>query len=495
MTILIKSGNIIDGAGRPKFRADLLIKDDKIAAIGIFPNKTADLTIDALGLNVVPGFIDVNTDSDHYLTLFTNPLQEDFLLQGVTTIIGGQCGSSLAPLFYGSLKSIRTWTTGEKINIDWNTINEFKGTLRKLGLGVNFGTLIGHSTIRRDLAGDDIRDLTDSEISVFQHTIESALKEGALGLSTGLSYIHSRFVSYSEIKKLLKPVIRRGGVYATHLRDEKKDLIKSVKETAFVAEEIGIPTIISHFRPIAGFEEQFREALSIIENNLHKQNVFFDINPFGMSIMPIYTFLPPWTQQESLEKMLEYITDKNHRLGILKELSLIENNLENLVIGEAENHPSLAGKTLGEFSESRGLDLAEGLLMLMEITNLRAQLFYNNINSDLLPELLFHPQALIASNSASLGSQAALKPERSTGTFKKFLKLAAEKNLPMEETIRKITSVPAKIFKIKKRGVLSEGNFADLALLKENEAVHVIINGKLSVQEGKITNQKNGIPL
>lgn len=495
MTILIKSGNIIDGTGKPKFRADLLIKNDKIAAIGNFPNKTADLTIDALGLNIVPGFIDVNTDSDHYLTLFTNPLQEDFLLQGVTTIIGGQCGSSLAPLFYGSLKSIHTWSTGDKININWNMVNELKGTLRKLGLGVNFGTLAGHSTIRRDLVGNDIRDLTDSEISVFQHIIEKALKEGALGLSTGLSSLHSRFVSYSEIKKLLKPVIKCGGVYATHLRDERKDLVKSIKETAFVAEEIGIPIVISHLRPIIGFEEQFREGLSVIENNLHKQNVFFDINPFGMSIMPIYTFLPPWTQQESLEKMLEYITDKNHRLGILKELSLLKNNLENLIIGEAENHPYIVGKTLSEFSESRGLDPAEGLLILMEITRLRAQLFYNNINSNLLSELLFHPQALIASNSASLGPQTALKPERSTSTFKKFLELAAGKKLPLEETIRKITSVPAKIFKIQKRGVLSEGNFADLALLKENEAVQVIINGKLSVQERKITNQKNGIPL
>lgn len=495
MTILIKSGNIIDGAGKQKFRADLLIKNDKIAAIGVFPNKTADLVIDALGLNVVPGFIDVNTDSDHYLTLFTNPLQEDFLLQGVTTIIGGQCGSSLAPLFRGSLKSIGAWSAETGININWNTIKEFKNALEKLGLGVNFGTLVGHSTVRRDLAGDDAKDLTESEITVFQRIIENSLKEGALGLSTGLSYINSRFVSSSEIKKLLQPVIKQGGVYATHTRDEKENIVKSIKETTFIAEETGIPTVISHFRPIVGFEKQFHEALSIIEDNLHKQNVFFDVNPFGMSIVPIYTFLPTWVQQESLEKMLERITDENHRPAILKELSLSEQNLKDLIIGKAENYQYLSGKTLNEFSESRGLNLAEGLLSLMEITRLRARLFYNNVNSVLLPEILLHPQSLIASNSASLGSQTTLKPERSTSTFKKFLQLAAEKNLPIEETIKKITSVPAKIFKIKKRGALIEDNFADLTLLKDQDVTHVIVNGKLSVQEGKNLNQKNGVPL
>ena len=195
--ILIKNISIIDGTGKPAFRADILIKDDKISAIGVFPNKQADTVIDGLGLTATPGFIDVNNDSDHYLGLFTNPSQDDFLLQGVTTIIGGQCGSSLAPLLYGSLKSIRKWTGANEVNVDWRTIGELKNTLRRVGIGVNFATLIGHSTVRRDLIGEEIRDLTETETDIFRHAIERAMKDGALGFSTGLGYAHSRNVSYS----------------------------------------------------------------------------------------------------------------------------------------------------------------------------------------------------------------------------------------------------------------------------------------------------------
>src|SRR3989344_3572596 len=126
MMTLIKNVQVFDGTGKSSFRSDIMVKGDRIAAIGNFPNKKADVVIDGLGFTATPGFIDANTDSDHYLSLFTNPLQEDFLLQGVSTIIGGQCGSSLAPLLYGSLKSIRKWVDIDEMNVDWRSVKELK---------------------------------------------------------------------------------------------------------------------------------------------------------------------------------------------------------------------------------------------------------------------------------------------------------------------------------------------------------------------------------
>ena len=493
--ILIKNSNIIDGTGKPAFKADILIKDEKIAAIGNFQNKQAEVVIDGLGLAVVPGFIDVNTDSDHHLSIFTNPLQEDFLRQGVTTVIGGHCGASLAPLLYGSLKSIRKWADTDQINVDWRTVGELKETLKKIKIGVNFATLAGHSTIRRDLVGEEIRDLTESELLIFQNAITQAMEDGALGLSSGLGYAHSKNTPYFELKRLLSAVAKRNGVYTTHLRDERANILKSVEETTKISEEIGVPTVISHFRPIIGFEKEFKASLSLMESKLNVQNIYFDANPFSVSIIHIYTLLPPWVQQRNLENMLDIINDSEQQRKILDELNNTNLHFEDLTIAEAQNNDYIVGKTLKEFSESRNLSPEAGLLNLMEITKMKASLFYNNINPEILAEIIFHPRSLIGSNSASLKERDRELDSERSNTFSRFLEMSANKNLPFENAIQKITSLPAKIFRINKRGLIQEGYFADLAMLKNSKLINLIINGKLAIQDGQLTNSRNGRPL
>lgn len=486
----------MDGTGKPPYRADILIKDDRISAIGNFPSKTAELVIDGLGLTLSPGIIDGNTDSDHFLTLFTNPEQQDFLLQGITTIIGGQCGSSLAPILYGSLKSIRKWGNMDQINVNWHSVGELKQIFRKNGLGVNFATLIGHSTIRRDLLGDEVRDLTDSEMDIFENSIQQGMRDGALGLSTGLGYIHARHVSYSEIKKLLSIVAKNNGIYATHLRDERGEIVASVEEAVALASASEIPAIVSHFRPISGFEDQFQEALKIISGDSRANNVYFDANPFDFSIFPLYSLLPGWAQHKSLENMLDLLRNENSKKDILNEMKKAGYGYSSIIIAEAKENPAIIGKTLLEFSESRGLAPEDGLLALMEITKLKTLLMKRNINTEMLNELLFHPKALIGSNSASFPDNGEiLKSERSTHTFKKFLSLSAGKNIPLENSIAKITSLPAKIFGLKKRGLIAEGAYADIVLRKNEDVLHVLVNGKFAVRDGKLTPQRNGVPL
>ncbi len=491
--ILIKSATIIDGTGKPGYRADVLIKDDRISAIGNFQPKSADTVIDGLGLELSPGIIDVNTDSDHFLSLFSNPEQQDFLLQGVTTVLGGHCGSSLAPLFYGSLKSIRKWGDISQVNVDWHSIGELRQTLQKIGLGVNFGTLIGHSTIRRDLVGDEIRDLSEPETDIFKSAIAQGMKDGALGFSTGLGYIHARQVSYSEIRKFLKVTAERNGIYTTHLRDEKEGITDGIKETVALAEETGIRTIISHLRPIIGYEEAFNEGLALLAENSRKQNVWFDCNPFDFSIVPLYSLLPKWAQHGSLEEMLPMFDHPEHRENIIKEIRESKTDFGSMIIADAKDNAAIIGKTVGEFSAIRNLSVPDGLIHLMEITRLKVILMEKNVNQSVLNELLFHPRALIGSNTASMpAAEKMMKSERSTNTFPKFLSLAAERGIKKEEAMARITSTPAKIFGLQKRGIIAEGAYADIAMRKDGKLMHVLVNGVPTVTNGELTGKKSG---
>jgi len=482
--ILIKSAQIIDGTGKPPFKGDILIKDNRISAIGNFADKKADTIINGSGYIIAPGFIDVNTSSDHYLSLFNNPKQKDFLIQGVTTIIGGQCGSSLAPLYSGSLKSVRRWGRIHQVNVDWTTISELRDTLKRLGLGVNFGTLVGHSTMRHEIAGEESRDLTASEMDVFKKILEDSLDDGALGMSTGLGHVLSQTVSHSELKRLLVIIANKGKVYTTHLRDEFENIVSATEEALIIAKESGVPTIISHLRPAIGYEDKFKEAFELIEKNLDKGNIYFDTNPFDVNVVPVDMMLPKWIQHGNFEVILEELNKEENQKRLIKDFKNSKINLDSLIIAGAKDNSIIVGKTLKEFSKNRGVDSYYGFIKLMQITGVHALVFRKNINMDILREIMFHPRALVGSNSASLKYSAEfLKPERTTNTFPKYLHMAMDKKIPLEESIRKITSLPAKIFGIKERGIIREGWYADLVMLKDNKVTNVLINGKSVVKD------------
>lgn len=466
--ILIKNVKIIDGSGKPAYPADVLVAGDKISAIGNFPHRQADRIIEGLGGHLTPGFIDVNTDSDHQLTLLTDPGQRNVVLQGVTTIIGGHCGSSLAPLLYGALESVRKWADINQVNVNWHTVGEFFQTIKKLRLGVNFGTLVGHSTIRRALIGEQWRDLTEKELRIFQAIIRESLEAGALGLSTGLGFAHSQRTTYRELKLLAGVLSRYGAVYSTHLRDEGENIYSAVHEILKLHQETGVKTLISHFHPLKKFEKEFDAALDLLNKAGWLMDIHFDLAPFETSIIPIYTLLPLWARQDNLEMMLERLNQPDLAKKITKELPLFKKG--DLIIAQAGGgYEFLAGKEIAA---------AKGLLEIMRLTRLRALLFYKNIDYRRLSEIIFSEKAMIASHSGGLGEQA-------TGTFTKFLEMAGQrKNYPLETAIAKITFQPVQKFNIKSRGLIKEGYFADLALLINNRVQYVIINGQVAVHKG-----------
>ncbi len=467
MTTLIRSVKVIDGTGKPAYTADVLVENKKIAAIGYFPNKTAEKIIDGMGYYLAPGFIDIHSDADHSLSIFSNPEQKEYLAQGVTTIIGGNCGSSLAPLLYGTLESIQKWADINQINVDWQTMADFLKVLEKRNLGVNFFTLVGHSTIRRSIVGEAFRDLTDKELEVFKKVLSEALEQGGLGFSTGLSYAHSQRTSFKEIEALAEVVKKHDGVYATHLRNEKEGLLDSINETIKIAEETGAKIIVSHFRPLIGNEENFKQALELLEKT--KTETFFDVYPFDVSMMPIYKLLPLWAQNGGLALMREQLLDHQLFQRILRELPPLKK--EDLTIASAPGNEFLVGKNIGEIAKNQGVPISEALLKLMITTRLKALVFYKNINMDLVLESLIHPKSFISSNTIRLQEKA----------FLKFLQMVNGK-LPIEEAIRKITSQPAQMFNLQERGMIKESFFADLVMFKNPNAPVIevtIINGQI----------------
>jgi N-acyl-D-amino-acid deacylase len=498
MTLLIKNVQIIGGTVTSGGGSDVFVSDDKISAIGNFTNKKADIVLDGQGAYLAPGFIDVNTDSDHYLTLFDNPSQEDFLRQGVTTIMGGMCGASLAPLLYGSLEAIEKWGGADRVNVNWHTMGEFLKSLDRHPPAVNFGSMVGHATVRRAIIGESLRDLTKNELNVFSRTLEGALQEGAFGLSTGLGYVHARKTPYGELRALVEIVKKYRGVYATHLRREAVGIKEAVVETIKLAKETGVSTLISHFVPVIGAEKEYEESLALINDLPLDVDLRFDICPSSNSLLPIYTFLPEWVQTGGLKVMLANIKDEWLLPRIKKDIQKIDE--DEFFVAQAPGNDFLVGRSLREIKEIYEVkDDRDAILRLMQALQLKGSILFKNLNSTLITKAIASKRSMIASNAPSVAENAPgrhLKSDRTTATFSKFLSLVEEKNImPIQDAIKKITFDPANKFGMPGRGEIKEGNYADLVCFRGNEVRFTIVNGKLVEKEAEFQSIFGGKPL
>ncbi len=498
MTLLIKNVQIVGGArgeragadGSGRATLDVFVSNDRISAIGNFSDKKADIVLDGQGAFLAPGFIDVSTESDHYLTLFTDRSQEDFLRQGVTTMFGGMCGASLAPLLYGSLESIQKWGNPDGVNVNWHTMEEFLASLDRRRPAINFGTLVGHSTVRRAIVGEALRDLTKNELGVFARTLERALAEGAFGLSTGLGFVHARKTPYAELRALAEIVKKYRGVYATRLRHGAQGIMQSVEETIRLARETGVSTLISHFVPVIGAEREYEEALALISDLPPDVDLHFDIYPSERSLAPIYTFLPEWAQTGGIAVMAANIRDEWLLPRIRKEMGDID--ADHFVVVQAPGNEVLVGKSLKEIGEIYETgDSRDALLRLMQALGLRGTVRYKNLNADLIARAIASPRSLIASNAPSIAAGARrlehaehLKSEHNTGTFTSFIRMVEGRNMmPLAKAVEKIAAAPAKKFGLADRGRIEEGAFADLVCFRDGEVKFTVVNGTVAENE------------
>jgi N-acyl-D-amino-acid deacylase len=492
MTLLIKNVRILGGIQEFPELTDVFVAHDKISAIGSLANKKADEVLDGAGAYLSPGFIDVNAASDHYLTLLDYPSQEDFLKQGVTTIFGGTCGSSLAPLLYGGLESLQKWGgSPDKVNVNWHSMAEFLAIVDRRPLAVNFGTLVGHATIRRALVGESLRDiLTKNEMAVFSEILRKALKEGGFGLSTGLGYVHDRITPYAELKTLAQIVKEYGGVYATHLRHSGIGIGESIGETIKLAKDVGMKTLVNHFVPMIEARKEYEQTLSGIDALPPAMDFRFDLYPFDTMLLPIYTFLPEWAQTGGREVMLANVKDDWFLSRVKKDMAKIDEG--HCIVAQAPDNDFLVGKTLAEVKTIYGLgDARDALFRLMVATGLRGTMLYKTLDEDLIRRALASRHSFVASNAPSFNEAPHLnfkkmyKSERTTATFRMFFSLAEHGLMPLEDAVRKITLEPAREFDLAGRGEIKEGNFADLACFKNGEVKFTVVNGKVVMRDGE----------
>ena len=290
MSLLIRNVRIVDGRGREPYKADLFVQRNSISAIGNLRTKKAANSIDGLGNFLLPGFIDPAAVPDRHLDLLLNPSQSQLKSEGVTTVIGGTGGVSLAPLLYGRLDALAKWSGGLSVNTNWHSFAELLFSLNRLRLGVNFGSLIGYETIRSAIAGEEIRELTKNEQRVAQKVIERGMKEGAFGLSLSRENV---VIPRTEAKGLIAQVNKHRGVISLSLdvRSGEEEVLKPIKSCHDRGRE---KILVTDFWPVPGYEDAYEKVLSAAP-----ANVRFASKPFPTVFYAAEDMLPEWVMNGS----------------------------------------------------------------------------------------------------------------------------------------------------------------------------------------------------
>lgn len=507
--VLIKGGTIIDGTDNPPRLADVGINGDRISDVGDLGSANAAKTIDAYGKYVTPGFIDITNHSDTHLTLFKYPGQESLLMQGVTTIIGGNCGASLAPL--GSreaIGAIRKWADPSEINVNWTITKEYLSALDSFRLGVNFGTLTGYGTLRRGIIGDAVRELNHGERDSLKLLLRQSLEEGSFGLSLGLIYGHERISSTEEIIDAGKVVEEVGGVIKIHLRSEGLQILSSVNEAIRIGRETGASVQISHFKVIGRKAwPQLSKSLELIAGAKDSGvKIDFDVYPYRTTGSLLYLLIPNWARHGGLSELFRRINNPEEKRKITEALRSHTLHYEKILITSAKLK-SAVGYTIAELAQKAALSPEETILEILKTSEGRVIIMGRTISMENTRKEIKDPNSIIASDGIGLNQDAQksddLTHPRSFGTFPRFLgKFAPSLNISMAEAVKKITSRPAEKMNIKDRGILAPQKFADITtfdpkLISDRATYanpyrypagieHVIVNGKLAVERGRI---------
>ncbi|MFC1756517.1 amidohydrolase family protein, partial [Patescibacteria group bacterium] len=503
--------------GKPMFLGDVGIKEDKIKEIGDLQNDHANTEIDAEGKYVSPGFIDINNHSDTHWRIFLTPDLDSLIYQGITSIIGGNCGSSLAPLTnHDIIHSIQKWVDVKNFNLNWLRTKEFLKEMEKKNLPVNFGTLVGHSTLRRGLIRDEVRDLRYREMKVLEKMLEKSMKEGALGLSTGLVYTHAKIASEKEISEIAKIVRKHDGVYTTHIRGESHELIKSIEEAIKTAQKSKVKLQISHLKAMG--EKNWHlmdEAINMIETaRTSGIDVNFDVYPYTVTGSVLYILLPDWVAEGGKKMMLSRLKDPCIRGKIISEMQNKGIDYSKVVISISPLNKALTRKKIVEIAKAQGKSVEETTIDILIASEGRVITLMEVLSEDNVIKAIKNPFSIISSNGAGYDIEHKdsheLTHPRNFGSFPRVLAryVRDKKIISWEEAINKMTGKPAEKFGIKKRGTLQIKNYADILVFDQEKIQDfatvdnpyqyskgidwVIINGKVVIEKGKYNKKKAG---
>jgi N-acyl-D-amino-acid deacylase len=528
--VIIKNGRIIDGSGNPWVSGDVAIKDDRIAAIGRLEDAKAEHTIDASGMVVSPGFIDTLGQSEFPLLIDNRALSK--LSQGITTEITGE-GASIAPQNELTLAALKPFLDQYHVKVDWTTLDGYFQTLAKVRTPLNIGTYVGAAQVREAIIGDADRAPTADELKKMKALVAQAMKDGAFGVSTALIYPPGHYAKTDELIELAKVASQYGGIYASHMRSEGQSETQAIEEALRIGREAHLPVEIFHLKVIGKTRwGSMPKVVAMIQAARDAgQDVTANMYPYVAGGTALASSLPPWVADGGTNKLLERLHQPEIRARIKKEMVAGDHpNWENLyfdsggapgVLVSGIENPDLKkkfdGKTVAEIAALEHKDALDTLMDLVIADKAQSGALYFIANENDLRYGLKQPWTSIGLDASELSLDGPLFEEhshpRAFGSMPRFLGYYARDLhlLPMEQAIRKITSLPAQRQHLDDRGLLKPGYFADITIFDplkikdhatyENSTTlsegikYVFVNGQLEYANGQLTGVRAGRPL
>ena len=472
--LVIQNGIVVDGTGRLQHQSDIAIDNGVISAIGDLHDAPARKVIDAHGLFVAPGFVDIQNHSDAYWAFFNNPSFDSLVGQGITTIVVGNCGASLAPLLSrNALLAVQKWHDVSEANTNWVSFAEYLEQISKNTYGANIASLVGHSTLRRGILGDANRALLPDEIEIAKDALRTSIHAGAFGLSSGLSDSREAIVDEAELVALARVVADERALFSVHLRSEAVEVMESLAESLnFAAKandghpEHPLNLKVSHFK-VRGQQnwQLMPHAIAEFERAYQKYgNIHFDLYPYDFTWQALYSYLPRWLYEGGREAMIAHLKDPNARAKILDYLNGRDVRYSELYIASTALVMNVAGKFIGEIARRHESSSEEALLAIVENGGSDVLVFERNVDMKQVEDLLEHPLAIVATDGsaypAGITYSEDLVHPRCFGAMPAFLKLVLEKRtMTLEAAVQKITGTPAKKVGLQKRGTIRSRKF------------------------------------
>jgi N-acyl-D-amino-acid deacylase len=518
--IVIKHGHIIDGTGSPWYSGDLGVRDGEIAAIGNLSDYGRKRTIDAHGMVVAPGFIDMLGQSD--LTILVDPRVPSKIYQGITSEITGE-GASAAPLSDAIIQSQRPMFEHYKITPDWRNFRQYFARLERQGIGINLASYVGATQVRRMILGDADVQPTPSQLDQMRALVRDAMQDGTVGVSTALEYAPAPYAKTEELISLAAEASKFGGIYATHMRNESNSVLPAIDEALRIGREAHIPVEIWHIK-VAGKANWGRMPEVVAKINTARAqgiDVSADTYAYTAWFNDFSAFIPLWAHDGGDAKLIQRLKDPATRARIRKDMLTPSKDWDNewqeipgpeaVMIGVVQNPKllPLQGHRLSEIAKMWNEDPMDALFDLLIEDNAFTQVAVFGMSESDVALALQQPWVSIDNDSSGTSPEGILGREhphpRAYGTFPRILRkyVGEEKTLTLEDAIRKFSALPAQRMRLTGRGVLKQGMWADVVVFDpatirdvasfENPnqlsqgMEYVLVNGIAVIDGGKMT--------
>jgi N-acyl-D-amino-acid deacylase len=520
--LIIRNATIVDGTGNLWFQGDVAIAGTSIAAVGRVTGE-ASRVIDATGLCVCPGFIDVHAHGD--FTPFDKTIVDYKLRQGITTEVNGNCGFSAAPVDPSTVGLVRRYVEGfiapeQGVPWNWRSLGEYLDRITQAQLAINIAPLIGHGALRAAAMGYEQRAPSAAELDTMQALMRESMEQGAFGLSTGLVYVPGTYAQTDEIIAIAKVAARYGGLYATHMRNEAERLFEAFDEAIQIGRRAELPVQISHHKAAGKPNHgKIRETLKRLEDErAHGLEITVDQYPYTAGSTTLASVLPPWAQVGGVPKILERLRDPATRREIKAAMAADSQHGENMIrgcswdeilIASVKSAPNKAceGKSLQQIAEMRQEEPLESVFNLLVDEECAVAMIMFTMSEEDVRTVMRHPATMIGTD----GIWSHGKPHpRIYGTYPRILGtyVREQRLLSLEEAVRKMTSFPAQKFGLWRKGIVREGMDADVVIFDPDTIAerssfedphqypaglpYVILNGQVVVDQERYTGKLAG---